>query len=489
MAAVDLGSNSFHLVVAQDVDGEPRQVDKLRERVALASGLTSDHRLDDAAQQRAFDCLERFAQRLAGLTPDRIRAVGTATFRRFRKGRKFHERAEEVLGHEIEVLAGREEARLIYLGVAHSLAEDVGRRLVIDIGGASTECILGKRFESESEACLSMGCVTFTQQFFKKGEATRKALERAETAARLQLETIEAAYRDRGWKQCVGSSGTILAISEILRRQGWTQGEITSDGLDALRDAVLSAKQFQKIELDGLKPDRRGVIVAGVAILRGAFASLEIERMATSTGALREGLLYDLLGRIHHEDVRDRSVGHFARRHGVDEAHAQRVARTALELLQATKDTWGLGKKPRRLLEWSATLHAVGLSVSYSGHHRHGAYLVENADLPGFSRQEQAQIAALVHCHRRKFRREILDAFAPSRAKTMRRLAVLLRLAVRLHRNRGTLTLPATTFLVAGSVLRLSFPAGWLAAHPLTRADVEDEAQLLTALGFELQVV
>ena len=489
LAAVDLGSNSFHLVVAHDIGGEPRQVDKLRERVALASGLRADHGLDEAAQQRALDCLRRFSQRLAGLPRERVRAVGTATFRRFREGREFQERAQEVLGHEIEILAGREEARLIYLGVAHSLADDSGRRLVVDIGGASTECILGQRFESETEACLSMGCVTFTAQFFKKGEATRKTLERAETAARLQLESIESEYRARGWKRCVGSSGTILAIAEILRRQGWGDGAITPDGLAALRDAMLSTRQLDKLELDGLKPERRGVIAAGLAILRAVFASLEVQRMEASTGALREGLLYDLLGRIRHEDVRDRSVRNFAARYGVDAVHADRVARTALELLEATREAWGIRKKWRRQLEWAARLHTVGLAVSFSGHHRHGAYLVEHADLPGFSQEEQAQIATLVRCHRRKFRRESLEGYPPGRAKTLTRLAILLRLAVRLHRNRGTLVLPTPALLVTGSVLRLVFPEGWLAAHPLTRADVEDEAQLLTTLGVELEVI
>lgn len=304
LAAVDLGSNSFHMVVVEETEGQPTLVDRLRERVGLLEGLRQNGEIEPEVERRALDCLARFRQRLIGLPTERVRAVGTATFRRVRDQGQFQLRAEEALGQAIEILPGREEARLVFLGVAHSLGHSSGRRLVVDIGGGSTEVVVGERFESEVEESLSIGCVSWTERFFKKGKLTAKAFARAELEARVEMEPVGAQLRARGWVEAVGSSGTILAVSGILKAQGWTDGTITSECLERLTQAMLAVGDAAELRLSGLKPDRRPVLAAGVAILRAVFAGLNVESMQPSQGGLREGLLYDLSGRLAHDDVR-----------------------------------------------------------------------------------------------------------------------------------------------------------------------------------------
>jgi len=488
LAAVDLGSNSFHLIVAREESGAVRMLDRLRDRVALAEGLTQEGRLTAPVEERALACLRRFRERLIDVPTDRVRAVGTATFRKLERGCDFLAGGAEALGHEIEILPGREEARLVYLGVAQTLGDDAGRRLVVDIGGGSTECVLGERFESEYERTLSMGCVRWSLEHFRGGKISRSRMERAELAGRLQLEPIETAFRRRGWQSCVGSSGTIRAVAEILRANGWGDGTITPRGLTRITRALIDAGHADRLDLAGLEEDRRGVIAGGVAVLRAVFAGLGVERMEPCKGALREGLLYDLLGRIHHEDVRESSVTAFAERFGVDAAQAERVRETVLEFFEQVRAPWKLGETERRMLTWAASLHEVGLTVAWPGFHKHGAYMVEHADLRGFSRQGRERLALLVRAHRRRVPVELIEDLPRKLRKKTRRMVLLMRLAVRLHRGRGALDLPPLGLEVDGSQLRLVAPADWLLAHPLVRADVEDEALVLAPLGFELEL-
>ena len=312
IAAVDLGSNSFHLVVAREVDGRPLLVDKLRERVALAEGL-NDRQLNGVVQARALATLERMSERIKGIPRGRIRAVGTATFRKLRDRGAFLRKASAALGVEIEIVSGREEARLVYLGVAHSLGDDDGRRLVVDIGGASTECILGTRFVSTCEDSLSMGCVTWSQRFFGDGLMKRGRFEKAALAARVELEPIAGRYGPSNWDHAIGSSGTIRAVGSILKGKGWTEGEVTREGLARLQEYLEEARMPKELDLEGLRPDRREVIAGGVAVLTGVFEAFSVEVMRPSGGALREGVLHDLVGRIHHEDVREVSAAAFGR--------------------------------------------------------------------------------------------------------------------------------------------------------------------------------
>ncbi len=488
LAAVDLGSNSFHLVVAREVQGQAVVLDRLRERVALAEGLQENGSLSAEVEARALECLGRFGQRIAEIAPTRVRAVGTATLREMRSSRPFLEKAGRALGHEIEVLAGREEARLIYLGVAQAQGDDQGTRLVIDIGGGSTELILGERFEATTVDSLTMGCIPWSARYFPRGALTRDAFEEAEIAGRIEFETIEGAYRDHGWRECFGSSGTILAVDEMLTRAGWSESGITERGLAKLEKAMIAVGRVEKLELEGLKADRRPVLAGGLAILRAAFDALGIARMQASKGALREGLLYDLMGRIHHEDVRERTVRAFAARYRLDEEQSERVAKTALALFDGVARSWGLDAGARQALHWAAALHEVGLTVSYAGHHRHGAYLIANSDLQGFSRDDQDRLAALVHLQRGKLDEAILAQLPAPRGRAALRLAILLRLAVRMHRSRRVLVPPTPALEEARGVLRLRFPRDWLDTHPLTRADLALERTALAGIGLELEI-
>ncbi|MCC6406454.1 MAG: exopolyphosphatase [Planctomycetes bacterium] len=488
-AAVDLGSNSFHLLVAALSHGQLLVLDRLRERVALAEGLGPERKIRKEPEARALEALERFGQRLREFSPSRVRAVGTNTLRVARNAPEFLERAERALGHPIEVVSGREEARLIFLGVTHSLADENRRRLVVDVGGGSTECILGDGFEPLAMDSLAMGCVEYASQFFPDGALTRESLKRAQIAASLELSPIRRRYKSLGWETCVGSSGTILAIEEVLRTNGWSDGGITRKGLKRLRKELLAAGHASKLELEGLAADRASVIGAGFAIVNAIFKSFRLERIDVAEGALREGVLYDLAGRSMHDDARERTIRAWQQRWNVDLEHAARVERTALALLEQVADDWNLPvESSRRLLAWAARLFEIGLSVAYSGYHRHGAYLAQNGDMPGFSRGDQAELAALLGAHRRKLEKEAFAAFEPSRAALLLRLVVVLRLAVRLNRSRSPKPLPVVHLAARRGTLELAFPKRWLENHALTRTDLEEEVRLLQAVGIQLDV-
>ncbi len=489
VAAIDLGSNSFHMIVARlDADGVHIQ-DRLRERVALAEGLV-DKRLTQEAQDRAIACLQRFGQRLDGLPQSSVRAVGTNTLRKAENSRSFLVRAAEALGHPIEVISGQEEARIIYLGVLHDLPDSPPHKLVVDIGGGSTEFILGRGEETLQRDSIGMGCVGWKQRFFAEGVIDRDAMDRAHVAARLAMRARERTYRRAGWDAAIGASGTIKSVEAILRANEWSDRGITRTGLESLREALIAAGSVESLRLPGLDPDRRTVLASGVAVLRAVFEGLRIEEMRVAQSALREGLLYDLRGRIHEEDVREATIRRFQERYGVDTAHAERVGRTALDLFREGAKGWGLKNSRNRLyLRWAAQLHEIGQSVSHSGYHKHGAYLLRNATMPGFSRDDQEMLAALVLSQRRKVTRERLEVYLPGKpAADALRLGVFLRLAVRIHRPRSGTRQPEVTLSVAGDTVHLGFPGGWLDTHALTRADLQDEQAILAVAGITLRV-
>lgn len=438
---------------------------------------------------RALACLERFGQRVRELRPGTVRAAGTNTLRQAKNGDVFLERAQNALGHPIEIISGREEARLIYLGVAHSVPAEDGQRLVVDIGGGSTECIIGEQFETISTESLYMGCVSYSMRFFPAGSLKKEDFRRAEIAARLELQSIERRYRSIGWRTCFGSSGTILAIAEILRANGWSDQGITRKGLKRLKRSIVAAGSLPKLTIEALDADRAPVLPGGVAILSAIFKSLRIERMTPSSGALREGLIYDLLGRIRHEDVRDRTIRWLSEHYGVDDEHATRVERTALECLEQMASSWGLDvAECRHYLSWAARLHEIGLEVAHTGYHKHSAYIVEHADMPGFSRGEQLVLSAIIHAHRRKFLREHFARVPRDKTDLAIRLGFLFRLAACLNRSRSTRPLPSFMLEARKNAVTLSFPDEWLDEHPLTRADLEDDAQFLKGVGIELSV-
>jgi exopolyphosphatase/guanosine-5'-triphosphate,3'-diphosphate pyrophosphatase len=418
-----------------------------------------------------------------------VRAVGTNTLRRARNTRAFLSAAQKTLGYPIEVIPGAEEARLIYLGVAHHHPGEARRRLVIDIGGGSTECILGEGFEPLSTDSLRMGCVGYSLQYFPGGALTREGMHAARLAAGIELQGIERRYRSAGWDVCIGSSGTILAVEAILRENGWESEGIAARSLRKLRKALIEAGHVEGLQLAGLQDDRRPVLAGGVAILSAVFDAFGIERMEASQGALREGLLYDLLGRIRREDVRDRTIRAVSQRYHVDREQALRVELTARALLAQVAAPWGLeDPQHARLLSWAARLHEIGLSISYAGHHKHGAYIAQHSDMPGFSRRDQEGLAALIVNHRRKPHLEVFEALDAAAVGELKKLAALLRLAVLLNRSRSPRPIPEPRLAAKDDALALHLPAAWLERHPLTRADLEAEGARLADLGISFRL-
>ncbi|WP_163558093.1 exopolyphosphatase [Halomonas sp. NO4] len=484
LAAIDLGSNSFHLLVANAVDGRLQVVARRGEKVQLAAGLDETGNLDAAALDRAMACLSRFAPFVSDIVPGNLRVVGTNALRDAANSEALIERAEALLGCRVEIIAGREEARLIYLGAAHSLAEN-GRRLIVDIGGGSTEFIIGERFEPLALESLQLGCVTYTRRFFADGAITEKAFHRAELAAHSELANILRPYRELGWEDPVGSSGTIKAAAAVIAAAGDApEGVITRHGLDRLRQRLVQHKRVEKLDLTGLKADRARVFPAGVAILRAIFTAFELESMRYADGALREGVLYDMVGRNSPEDTRLKTLEALEQRYGVDPRQARHVAATATALLAQVRHTWALDDDQARFLAWAARLHEIGQAISHSQFHRHGAYLLEYSDLAGFSRLEQRRLAFLVRAHRRKFPVKEWQALPAAEQAALGRLARLLRLAVLLNHARPEQP-PAVPVLSAeGEALHLCHDA---AEDPsLLHTDLEQEAEYQAAAGFTL---
>jgi exopolyphosphatase/guanosine-5'-triphosphate,3'-diphosphate pyrophosphatase len=489
LAAIDLGSNSFHIIVSQLFAGELKPLDVLSEKVQLAAGLDADDCLTEDAMSRGLECLSRFAQRVSELPRQSIRVVGTNALRQARNSDAFIERAQALLGTQVEVIAGREEARLIYLGVAHTLADDTGRRLVVDIGGGSTEFIIGERFEPRICESLHMGCVSYTDLFFVDGRITADAMKAARTAALQELLSIRRSYRRLGWNSSVGASGTVKAAHQACLSLGFSNDQITRQALERLCLYLIDQGTVDNLEIDGIKPERKAVLPAGVAILSAIFESLDVERMSFSEGALREGVLYDMAGRLRHEDVRERTINALARRYHVDRKQAARVEATALIALAQVRDSWGLdASQYQEMLSWAARSHEIGLAVAHSQFHRHSAYLLQHSDLPGFTRLEQQLLAFLVRGHRRKFPKDEFRQLPDKLRQPYRHLCLLLRLSVIMHRSRSKARLPAFTLKADGQKIELSFPAGWLDLHPLTRADLEQEAGYLRSIDFKLKV-
>jgi exopolyphosphatase/guanosine-5'-triphosphate,3'-diphosphate pyrophosphatase len=489
MAAVDLGSNSFHMVVARTQHGQPSIVDRLREMVRLASGLDRDGRLDDASQERALSCLRRFGQRLRDMHAHQVRVVGTNTLRRARNADAFLAQAEEALGHPVEVISGIEEARLIYLGVSHHGDATEGASLVVDIGGGSTELIIGEGYEPQYLESLTIGCVGMSREHFGDGKISGKRFERARLAARLELRSVATAFRRRGWKRAIGSSGTARAASEIAQELKLLENGVTLPAVENIIERMTEVRRIEELRLPGLGAERAPVFPGGIAILAEVLSALRIEHMQISGGALREGLLYDMLGRLKNEDARDRSIRAMQLRYHVDVEQAARVEATALGLLEQVARPWGLvDQRYRQLLAWAARLHEIGLDIAHARYHQHGGYLVANSDLPGFVRLEQLLLASLVTFHRRKLEDPFVEDLPGAWRAPIFKLIVLLRLAVLLNRSRSPTDLPPIDLSPGKDSLDLRFPPGWLDANPLTVADLSQEKEWLAARGFGVRI-
>jgi exopolyphosphatase/guanosine-5'-triphosphate,3'-diphosphate pyrophosphatase len=485
IAAVDLGSNSFRLQVGRVVGNQIYPLDSLKESVRLAAGLTPEKTLDGPSQLRALDALARFGERLRGFSPDVVRAVGTNTLRVAKNVPQFLTEAEAALGFPIEVISGREEARLIYLGVAHSMANPRKQQLVIDIGGGSTEFIIGHHFNPIHLESLYMGCVSFSLRYFPGGRVDKKRMKEAELAARKELQTIVHAYRATGWEQAVGSSGTAKALVDLIELNGLGTGGITDDGLESLKAALIRAGNTNRLDFEGLRADRIPVLPGGLAIMSAAFKEFGLERMIFSEGALRLGVLYDLLGRYHHDDLREATVTHFMQRYEVDRKQAARVSRTALRLLgQLLPEVSDEDNSEAQTLVWAARLHEIGISLAHSSYHKHSAYILANADMPGFSRRDQAKLSRLVLAHRGKLER-VLPALSESRDWL---LIFALRMAALLHRARDECGEPPVQASLLSRGFQLKTDGTWLSGSPLTASSLEEEVRQWAGIGIELKV-
>ena len=489
LAAVDLGSNSFHMVVAQAVHGEIRTIEKMGEKVQLGAGLDRDNYLSAEAHDRGLACLQRFAQRIRSMEADSVRVVGTNALRAARNANHFIQAAEETLGCPVEIVAGREEARLIYLGVSHTLSDDAGPRLVIDIGGGSTEFIIGERFEAYETESLHMGCVSFRNSYFPDGKISRKRMDSAITHARQELLNIQQRFRQRGWSSCVGSSGSIKAIVGVVNELKLAREGVTWEAMKSLRKRLIDIGKTDKLDAIGVRADRRSIFPAGFAILYAAFEALGIESLSFADGALREGVLYDLMGRDNHEDVRERTIQALQDRYSVDLEHAAAVEATATRALDQVGPDWGLADSTySHLLCWACRVHEIGLAISHTQYHKHGAYLMTHSDLPGFSQDDQRALATLVRTHRRKFNKGLFKHLYPDEAQPITRLAVLLRLAVLFQHGRTGAAPPPFTLSAKGWRLAISLPDEWLSAHPLTYADLISERECLKQADIHLVI-
>ena len=486
VAAIDIGSNSFHMVVARIVGQSLQIISRHKQRVHLASGLDEHQNLDQAAIQRGLNCLAMFAERLQGFEPENVRIAATYTLRQANNAHVFLKRAEALIPYPIEIIPGTEEARLIYLGVAHT-QPDNGQKLIVDIGGGSTELVIGDGFTPQLAYSKHMGCVSYNKHYFNKGKISSKNMATAQLAAQQKLESIASKYTRKGWQTAIGSSGTIKAIREVLIGQGHTDGVITAKRLQQLYDATLKFKHSDELDFVGLSDDRKPVFAAGVAILSAVFKSLDIKEMIFSDGALREGLLYEMEERFRHSDIRVRTASSMAKQYNVDIAQANRVKATAEQLYNQIEPQPGLTKiELATLLSWGALLHEVGLSISYPGFHRHSAYLLRHSTMPGFNLEQQTVLATLVRYQRKSLKLEEMPELSIYKRKHLYPLIRTLRLAVALNGQRSDDPLPAIAVDADKEKWQLTLSDGWEESNRLLAADLRQEQEYWRKAGWEL---
>jgi exopolyphosphatase/guanosine-5'-triphosphate,3'-diphosphate pyrophosphatase len=488
VAALDLGSNSFHLVVARIVADSVQTLHKVKIRVRLAEGLDKNNVLDDAAVERGIQALESLSDSLKGFNPDTVRIVATNTLRKASNAKVFIKQARKVLPYPIEVIAGIEEARLIYQGVAHTV-EDKGRRLIVDIGGGSTEFIIGEGFAPKLLRSLQLGCVAYNKRFFKQGELKLKVFNKAITSAQQELEFIARRYTKLGWQACICTSGTAKAITlvaEELELENISQG-ITYQHLTQIMDYCCETGSINNLNLTSIGEDRTQVFAAGLAIMIAIFKSLNIEQFGFSPAALREGVIYEMEDRLQHKDIRERTADSLATRYDVDIEQAKRVLSTTQLIYENVAKSWKIkNKELQSLLGWAALLHEVGLQINSRGVQRHSAYVLLNAEMPGFNQEQQILISTLVRFHRKKIRVTDIEEFSYYDSQQIYKLIALLRLGTLLNIRRQDDILPELDFRLDDAELTIVFPEDWLDNDALFRADLETEIGYLNALGIKL---
>ncbi|GAL05635.1 guanosine-5'-triphosphate,3'-diphosphate pyrophosphatase [Photobacterium aphoticum] len=484
-AAIDLGSNSFHMWIVREFAGNVQTLAKIKRKVRLAAGLNAENVLSDEAMQRGWDCLSLFAERLQDIPAGNIRIVGTAALRTAVNAEAFLSKAEAILGYPVDIIPGEEEARIIYQGVAHTSGGS-SKRLVVDIGGASTEVVIGEGFDASALTSLKVGCVTWLERYFKDRALTAANFDAAINAAKAAIAPIVSQYQTLGWKTCVGASGTVQALQEIMLAQGMDE-IITLAKLKRLQRQAMQYERLEDLDIEGLTLERALVFPSGLSILIAIFESLEIESMTLAGGALREGMVYEMMHQMRHHDVQARTLQSLQARFQLDRTHADNVADTAQALLNATASAWQPEPHAANLLHACAALHEIGTMIEFKQSGDHAAYLINHSDLPGFTRAQKFLIAELL----RRFREQLsplpMQHALPGDSAT--RLLRLLRLAVLLCHRRDKAKLPPFTLTAQHNALTLTLPASWLVANPLTHAELEQEAERQTDMGWPLTLI
>ncbi len=488
VAAIDLGSNSFHMIVCKLEQEKLRTIDRIKEMVRLASGLDEDKNIDNKTQKKALECLERFGQRIRNFPPGSVRIVGTNTLRTAKNSEEFINKAEKALGHPIDIIAGIEEARLIYQGVANSLGSRANSRFVMDIGGGSTEYIIGTNDIAHTKESLNMGCVTVSNRFFKKGVISKKSFKKAILFAQQKLDPFQRKYNSENWDEAIGASGSLRAIDQVLTASNWSKNGVTSEGLDKLVSHILKCEHIDELKLPELSEERLPVFLGGVAIIYATFQKLNIDQMTVSDGALREGLVHDLLGRIYDHDIRSKTVETIAEHYHTDKEHSARIKQTVNYILNQLDNSCCTenSKTITQFLQWAVALHEIGQGIAHSQYHKHGAYIIENGDFSGFSRQDQMLLATLVLTQRKKFSKSLFNKLHQPWNIDAPYLAIILRLAILFHRNRRTLETPEFKISIDANKIEIMFANNWLDTAPLTQTDLELEAKYLDAAGYTL---
>ncbi|MGL5601385.1 MAG: guanosine-5'-triphosphate,3'-diphosphate diphosphatase [Silvania sp.] len=485
-AAIDLGSNSFHMLVVREVAGSIQTLTRIKRKVRLAAGLGANNHLSPEAMERGWQCLRLFAERLQDIPSLQIRVVATATLRLAVNAGEFIASAEAILGCPVHVISGQEEARLIYQGVAHTTGGDE-HRLVVDIGGASTELVTGNGAQATSLNSLSMGCVTWLERYFTDRNLAQENFDEAEKAAREVLRPVTNALRYHGWKVCVGASGTVQALQEIMMAQGMDE-RITLAKLQQLKQRAIHCGRLEELEIEGLTLERALVFPSGLAILIAIFTELNIQCMTLAGGALREGLVYGMLHLAVDQDIRNHTLRNVQRRFMVDIEQAHRVANLAVIFLDQVEDEWHLEPISRELLLSACQLHEIGLSVDFKQAPQHAAYMVRNLDLPGFTPAQKKLLATLVLNQTNPVDLSSLHQQNAVPPRVAEHLCRLLRLAIIFASRRRDDLLPAITMNVAGEKLELTMPEKWLDNHPLASEMIEQECQWQSYVHWVLDV-
>ncbi len=486
-AAVDLGSNSFHMVVAEFVNHQMHVIDRHKDMVRLANGLDDEGRLSGEKMDEAISSLEKIGQRIAHIPKSHLRIVGTNTLRKAKNAEEFLARASSALGKPIDIISGREEARILYLGVAHSLASNQGKRLVIDIGGGSTELIIGEEFTPLLRESLHMGCVSYTKKFFADGNISKSNFKKAVRSAQRQLLSIVSKYQQLGWNTVIGASGSMRSTAKVIVHNEYARYGIEKEGLDKLIKKCCDLGTIDKLKnLDGLSSRRRPVFIGGLAIIKALFDSLEFQTIQASSGALREGIVYDLSGRLHHNDIRRRSIDKLVKQFEIDISHSKRVKATIDDLINLSNIK--LSESQHELLNWAAQLHELGLNISHSHFEKHAAYIISHADMPGFSTQEQLKLSVIVASLRRKIKKEWLQKLSSKQQVKLLPLIVIFRAATLLNRPRTDDNIPLESITLDDKSIEIKFQNDWLNNHPLTFEDLESEKKYLKNLGIKLKL-